>query len=255
MDKVPRTVAYGILGLLCIVGWDLRLVGIISNQGAMLARSSGNVVETLAPKSKSSIAGASSGIGVPNKAEAKAQKTNVSSNGPVIHGFHLGMLYSDFIENIKQFDSREMTRVPINGFIAVSHLTPKKPQIIALAPKGAGALGSRLINDPATGKPMAATILVAVYGSPEVVVFMMFENDFLSKMFNIDQLSFDDFCQSFIDAYDIPQVKGSKVGDYGVRYLKYTSPEGWDIQFNYMGSAISVELVSIPRADERGFGR
>jgi hypothetical protein len=152
------------------------------------------------------------------------------------------MLYTDFLKNLDKLDSRDFIKKRERGVFGVSELVGKYDATVEIS------LFFKLSD---TGIDEEIVEVVAL-GSPKVVVYICFHGLALLKMFKCGSMSFDDFCQSFIDAYSIPKLNGTSKGNY--RWMGYTSPEGWKIGLtkNY---STSVSLQAVPLESERGFGR
>ena len=71
----------------------------------------------------------------------------------------------------------------------------------------------------------------------------------VNKMFNVADMSAENFVQAFIDAYKIPDMTPDWNGS--INWWEYTSPEGFKIKI-YENKDIRIEKVA--KAKERNFG-
>lgn len=167
---------------------------------------------------------------------------SMQPKGPSVHGFQLGMSYQDFLANLNKLDSRELeTRQ--RGIFSADELVGGDKATIEIT----------VFFPKTTTGERGDVIGVATLGSPRVVVYIDFKLPALMKMLKCGSMSFDEFCQSFIDAYSIPKLAGSTKGSD--KWMGYTSPDGWKIGFTKSAYSTSVDLQAVPMEHERGFGR
>ncbi|MEI6714357.1 MAG: hypothetical protein WCO60_11440 [Verrucomicrobiota bacterium] len=163
---------------------------------------------------------------------------SMSNRGPLIHGFQLGMSLTFFFETIKKHYPDALVqnlsgfyqRVQIGGLVNEPDLQVYPTAI--------------LMNDE---KQRTIAHVVAI-GSPPVVVSYSLYLPLLLKFFKLQGISFNEFCQSMIDGYSIPSVRGNDLEKV------FKSPEGWHVSLNQDGG-LCVRLTAVPMESERGFGK
>ena len=180
----------------------------------------------------------------------------IEHRGPSIHGFQLGMSYNDLRELVsKHFPSNIQTgnypdycKIPIGDLIGKPGATIVPSGFVVNEQHGNYG-GVNLYRD---GKCIGkVSVAFAALGNLGEVVYLSLQRPILTKLFNIDKMTYDDFCQSFIEHYGISQLKGqSKDGE---TKMQYESPDGWRIIFVSSRNQIQeVNLLAIPQSDIQG---
>ena len=190
---------------------------------------------------------------------------SISPRGPKVHGLQLGMSYDDFFKTVqtaypskmqigfyenddRYFDvgvlvGKPNTRVFPMGFVA----NEEKFQVGAIL-YGKGGDKNRL-------GIASATFIGA--GPKKTIIYFSLERPLLQKLFKfgIGSMSYDEFCQKFIDNYDIPKLSGKKVN--GMSAMYYVSPDGWKVVFEGADSIgiTAVHFIAVPTEKEQGFGQ
>jgi hypothetical protein len=181
--------------------------------------------------------------------------------GPRIHGLQLGMSFDAFKQVVDSFYPSEMrvgystVEIPVGdltgkiglvaypeGFISNTKPDPNSLRGTSLyaTREGANELG-------------VASITYITAGNPKKIIYFTLEYPILEKLFKIETMGCDDFCQNFAEAYSIPKLKGTSKPNQ--MRMSYESPDGWEIVF--YGEFDSIEWVllrAVPRISEKGFG-
>jgi hypothetical protein len=207
---------------------------------------------------------------VSSNTNADLDNANVSigRRGPEVHGFQLGMSLDDFKRLVQEKYPSEIRFGYSNLKIRIGDLIGKHGAVAS--PKGFVANTSR---DPKSIFELSghklfnkrnysdfkeaylgdASVTYIATGNPKSIIYFSLERPILEKLFKIENVGFDNFCQKFIDNYSIPGVKGKK-GKYQ-EHMKYESPDGWAIYFEgFHDCIVSVTLLANPRSSEDGFG-
>jgi len=167
----------------------------------------------------------------------------ITPRGPAIHGFQLGMLYSDFLTNLKRFSNEEFK-------LSLS----MREDVTDLAGQTLYSGQNRLrLQYVAFSIGYGESVDVGIAGKPAVVIGITFHAGMLQKLFKSKDMDFKSFTQQFIDGYKIPSLEGYTKGDYQI--LKYTSPDGWEIAIEQERYGRDLHLRAIPTKESRGFGQ
>ena len=193
--------------------------------------------------------------------ELEDTDASIGRRGPKIHGFQLGMSFDEFKELVAINYPSEMRighcvgldrRVSIGDLIGKPGTSAYPNGFVADGYRsiGVGLYSSRGDSKKFLGHASATYIAV---GNPKKIIYFTLERPMLQKLFKIELMSFDDFCQNFINNYSIPELKGTSRG--GDKSMHYESPDGWKIIFEgYSNRIISVHLLAVPQLSEKGFG-
>jgi hypothetical protein len=93
---------------------------------------------------------------------------------------------------------------------------------------------------------------VGIAGRPAVVVTFTLFSPMLERLFKCRLMSFRDFCQSFIDGYQIPELKKSENSSS----MNYQSSDGWKVVLGTRtGNDKTVLLYATPTKIDQGFGQ
>lgn len=192
-------------------------------------------------------------------------KLTINPRGPKIHGLQLGMSYVQFCEIFKKMYSTTMSigyvhswdRFLADGFLITKSEKEIRPRGFPVNQEynldGYGLYASDGDN-PSSRIGLAATTFVPA-GPNGTIIYFTLEKALIHSLFKSEAMSYDDFCQKFIDSYGIPKLKGHKRG--ASASMQFTSPKGWKIilEGSDPGGISAIHLVAVPTEDEQGFGK
>jgi|GEM_PF-6288459 len=167
-----------------------------------------------------------------------------SPRGPSIKGFQIGMSMNEFVENLRKIYPSAQIRKEKGYNIfgnSLSNVTNDAHVDIVV-----------FLSSLSNYEELA---VVATFSTPQQVIAIEMRPPLVAKLFKASDMSFEDFCQSFINGYSVPTLKTTTTRrDDGTIYdAYYGGPDGWSIELRQVGYR-TITLQAIPLEKERGFG-
>lgn len=162
---------------------------------------------------------------------------SITPRGPKVHNLQLGMHYIDFFKTVQAAYPSKMQigyYLTMDRYFDVGALIGEPNNRIHpmgfLANKEDGRIGAGLYSRQGSNKEdylgiASATFIAA--GPTKSIIYFSLEKPLLRKLFPNDSLSFNEFCQMFVDKYNIPKLKGRSDGI--LKDATYISPDGWKV--------------------------
>jgi hypothetical protein len=181
--------------------------------------------------------------------------------GPKIHGFKIGMSFTDFQKNIDTVYSSQLRHgyikytgaiVPIGDFFENRNL--------CVCPMG---FTENEENDTGDSLPLwssdgeiigypSVTFIAA--GQERTIIYFSLEKPLIDKLFKASSLPFDEFCKRFMNGYSIPEMQRTSLDSNSVAV--YTNPSGWRLVLNgYRDRVVRIQMLLTPTEEELGFGK
>ena len=180
--------------------------------------------------------------------DVSGSQNSFDQKGPKIHGFYLGMLYTDFLQQLKAIFPEGLKQ---DGHRRL-HMGEEVICIISWMDVNLEVLDFKNPNLEHTG-PLVS---VGVAGNPAKVIYIKFGYNATAKLFNIKNLSYKGFNQMFIDSYGIPRLEIVRKDGRASAY--YDSLDGWGVDLEGCNDHIqAIILLTVPVHPkiDRGFGQ